>query len=249
MTPSSSALASPPVAVRPGLRERKAAETRLAIVASLERRLAATDLRDITADELAGDANVSRMTFFNYFPSKRDAVDLVMVALMFRLEAGIEEKRLRGVAAIEYLFGVFGDEVAAAPHRMRRMLAHFASRAVDRPLSELTLAERMVLAPELGDRVAALTPAPTLGALLMRLVEEAQDDGALLSGSSYELAHYLGGLLNGAALVGHSTDDTDWRRLFRRHARRALGLLGVDGLADPRPPRVPRRYRKEKRAR
>lgn len=228
----------------PALRERKAAETRLAIVASLRRRLATTDLGDITADELAGDANVSRMTFFNYFPHKRDAVDMLMGTLLLRLEASMTRQGLTGIEAIERFFAEFGDEVAEAPARMRRLLAHFAARSPTLPLPELTVAERQRLAPEL----AGLPGAVGLGALLMRFVAQAQESGALpLTSSSYELAHYLGALLNGAAMVGHSTDDTDWARLYRRHVRRALGLLGAEGQVDPPAPRVPKAYRNKKR--
>jgi hypothetical protein len=115
-----------------------------------------------------------------------------------------------------------------------------AGRDTERPFPELGSAERTVLAPDVAATVVWLG---SLGALLMRLVDEARRDGELaLVGTSYELAHYLGSLLTGAALIGHSTDDTDWKRLYRRHGRRALGLLGAP--QDPQPPAIPRRYRK-----
>lgn len=220
-----------------GLRERKAAATRLAIVASLRERLASTPLASISADDLAADAGVSRMTFFNYFPTKEHAVDLLMAIWLLELSTRIAAKRLRGVAAIELVFAQMGDEMAKAPERMRRLHAYFTSRPSDRPFPELGPAERAALgAPEeSGPR--------GMGGLLMRLVDEARADGELdLEGSSYEIAHYLGSLATGAALVGHSSPKTDWARLFRRHVRRALGLLGSG--KDPPPPRVPAEWKR-----
>ena len=67
-----------------------------------------------------------------------------------------------------------------------------------------------------------------------------------MPGSSYELAHYLGAVINGSSMLGSSSPDTDHKRLFRRHARRALGLLGAPGRSDPPPPKTPARYRKDR---
>lgn len=226
-----------------GLRERKAAATRVGIVQALHARLASMPLSEISAEDLAGDANVSRMTFFNYFPTKEHAVDQLMLHSLFRMQAEIARKKLRGVAALELVFVMTGDEVAASSERMRRVFAYFASRPSARPIPPLERAERAMLAPG----VTTSGEVPSLGQLLMRAASEAQSDGLPLVGSAYEIAHYLGALLNGAALVGHSTPDTDWAALYRRHIRRALGLLGTGATSDPRPPKIPAHYRASKR--
>lgn len=226
---------------RPGLRERKAAATRLALVDALRRRLATTALADVGVDQLAEDANVSRMTFFNYFPAKDHAVDLLMAIWLFRVEHAIARDRLTGARAVERTFAMMGDEVAESPDRMRRIVGYFASRPSDRPLPVLGRAERALLEPDAAEG----RPDPlSLGGLFVRCVEEARRDGEIVVvGSAYELAHFLGATLNGACLIGHSSPDTDWKRLFRRHARRALGLLGAPGATDPPAPRVPKPYR------
>lgn len=226
---------------RPGLRERKAAATRLTLADALHARLATTALADISVEQLADDANVSRMTFFNYFPTKEHAVDLVMLTWMLRIEEDIASRELRGLAAIEQVFVSAAEELATSPDRMRRMVGFFASRPADRPLPELGRAARLTLA---STPLGREREPRSLGALFMALVDEAKEDGAGLVGSTYEVAHYLGALLNGSFLVGHSSADTDWKRLYRRHARRALGLLGAKGMTDPAPPRVPARWKK-----
>ena len=222
-----------------GLRERKAASTRLAVARALARRLQTTALADIRVEDLAADANVSRMTFFNYFPSKDHALDLVMTIWMFDLQVDLERRGLRGVAAIERLFERLGDFVAENPERMKRFLAAFVTRATDRSLPELGRVERKELAPDLADRDLQLL---SLGAMLMRATDEARQSGELqIEGTAYEMAHYLGALANGAALIGHSSaSETDWRRLYRRHVRRALGLP----LAGRAAPTTPAAWRK-----
>ena len=181
-----------------GLRERKAAATRLAIVRTLHERLGAMPLTEISVDDLARDANVSRMTFFNYFPTKEHAVDLLMMVWLLEIERDLARRGLRGTRAIERVFELFGDEVAGAPARMKRVLA----------------------------------------------IDEAVHDHEIeLVGTTYELAHFLGALANGAALVGHGSPDTDWRALYRRHGKRALGKL-IPGATDlGRPPKTPQQYR------
>lgn len=225
-----------------GLRERKAAQTRLAIAEALRARLAHHPLDAISADDLAADANVSRMTFFNYFPSKEQAVDYVMQLQLLAIERAIAAKGLTGLAALEQVFVLMGDELRDAPQRARRLFAHFAARDASRPLAPLGRADRLLLGAPTEASPAAL------GGLLMREIEVAQAAGELdPTSTSYELAHYLGSLFNGAAMVGHSSDDTDWPALFRRHFHRAVGLLGAPGQRDPKPPRVPVRYKSPSR--
>jgi AcrR family transcriptional regulator len=57
-----------------GLRERKRAATRAAITAVARSLTAERGLNGYTVDEVCGQAGISRRTFFNYFPSKEDAI-------------------------------------------------------------------------------------------------------------------------------------------------------------------------------
>lgn len=64
----------PVTSPEPGLRERKRAATRLAIQRSALRVVRERGVEGATVDEMARLADVSPRTFFNYFPSKEDAI-------------------------------------------------------------------------------------------------------------------------------------------------------------------------------
>lgn len=57
-----------------GLRERKRAATRAAITAVARTLTAKRGLNGYTVEEVCERANISRRTFFNYFPTKEDAI-------------------------------------------------------------------------------------------------------------------------------------------------------------------------------
>ncbi len=76
MNELSTALAShPPAGTRPSLRERKREQTWNAIhQAAAGLALSHEQIADVSVDAIAEQANVSQRTFFNYFPSKEDAI-------------------------------------------------------------------------------------------------------------------------------------------------------------------------------
>ena len=57
-----------------GLRERKKVATRLALHAAALQLVAERGLEHVSVDDIAERADVSPRTFFNYFPTKDDAV-------------------------------------------------------------------------------------------------------------------------------------------------------------------------------
>lgn len=116
---------SAPPSQRParGRRRRRASgdERERAIVDTAERLLADRSLHEISVDDLARGAGISRPTFYFYFPSK----DAVLLTLLDRI---VEEARVRREEA---LAGVADDPAAAWRAAMASIReTFFAHRAV-----------------------------------------------------------------------------------------------------------------------
>jgi AcrR family transcriptional regulator len=226
---------------RAGLRERKAAATRRALARALGERLAARPLGEITADEVAEAAGVSRVTFFNYFPAKERALEHIFSTGLFAEQCEARDLGLTGLDDVLHLFDWMAALVSESPARARELLAWFVSRPVGWEPAALSLADRSLAAPSrAGDALV-----PPRDRFLAALAAARRDGTLTVAGSDYELAHMLGVLLFGGALVGMSRPGQDWRRLFRHHVLRALDL--DDGTRAA--PRAATRTKRGKRAR
>ncbi len=213
-----------------GLRERKAAATRLALAEALSERIKTRLVADVTVDEVAAAAGVSRMTFFNYFPTKEHALEHLFCVWLYREQCARRDRGLRGAAAIVHLFESFGARVAESPTRARQIMAWFAVRPLERGEPAFGAADRALLSP-----TRAHEPLRMGREALPELIAEARKfDGVRAGGSDYELGHMLGVLLFGGAMIGHSRPDHDWRATYRHHVTRALGIDPA-----PRPADVP----------
>ncbi|ALG14944.1 hypothetical protein AOZ06_21245 [Kibdelosporangium phytohabitans] len=102
-----------------GLRERKKLETRAKLAKIAIRLAAERGLENVTVDDIAGEAGVSARTFFNYFPSKEDAILLpdhdpvgqthAFAAAMLAAPAGLNPLRASALAMRPYV-ARFDDE-------------------------------------------------------------------------------------------------------------------------------------------
>ena len=72
--------------VTDGRRDRKLAQTRLALLTALRERLAERPLEEINVRELAEAADVSEATFYNHFPTKTDLA--VYFVQLWSVDAG-----------------------------------------------------------------------------------------------------------------------------------------------------------------
>lgn len=220
-----------------GLRERKAAQLRLATARALNARLATKSLAEVSVEELAADVGISRMTFFNHFETKEHALELLVTTWMVEQGAALRRDGLRGLAALEVLFANMGGWVQQSPDRVRQILAYYAARPGGRPVMSLSRAELEAIAPGLGD----VEVPTTLGATLLELAAQAREAGEIsLPSSDFELAHLLGGVLFGACLVGRSTPNLDWRAIYLHHLHRILGTDVAPQRAEKQPKRQAR---------
>ncbi|MHB8891806.1 MAG: TetR/AcrR family transcriptional regulator [Candidatus Limnocylindrales bacterium] len=101
----------------PGLRERKKAETRVAIQQAVLFLALDRGLDAVTADEIAAAANVSVRTFHNYFGSKEEAL---VAAWTSEFEVYVDALRDRPadepiLDALEHVFGQIASRIGERP--------------------------------------------------------------------------------------------------------------------------------------
>jgi AcrR family transcriptional regulator len=139
------------------LRERKKAVTRLGILDAVINRLNTKPLADITIEEICEDVQISRGTFFQYFPQKTDV--LVFYGLLWNLEAmwtaTCSPDVSSGIQAIEQMFKSLGRQVETYPQLWMEIVSvralqpeKFAAMG-SRKTDQVPEVERLIRFPEL----------------------------------------------------------------------------------------------------
>ncbi|MEL6179283.1 MAG: TetR/AcrR family transcriptional regulator [Myxococcota bacterium] len=162
------------------LRARKRAKTRQALMAALATRLAERPLSDISASELAADAEVSTATFFNYFPSKEALLVYFVQMWSLRMHAMarvIQTEHDSALSAIEALFVTTGGWTAVSPNIMLEIIAQQARGGQSELVTELEEADRLIFLPDDPDPMSLHDKG--LGAILTTLITEAIARGEL----------------------------------------------------------------------
>jgi AcrR family transcriptional regulator len=127
--------------VTDGRRDRKLAQTRLALLTALRERLAERPLEEINVRELAEAADVSEATFYNHFPTKTDLA--VYFVQLWSVDAGwhaAAADRHGPRAAITAIFDATAADVARAPRVMGEVIAvqaRLSGKATPPPLTAL----------------------------------------------------------------------------------------------------------------
>jgi AcrR family transcriptional regulator len=133
------------------LRERKQAQTRLALLDAVVARLDGSHTFDeIGIRELCDAANISEATFFNYFPRKTDVlvyfVQIWSLDLAWRVRQSASTTSAR--ASIETIFASTAREMRAHPGVMAEIIAHQARVSAPVAPTEVSLAERLAAFPD-----------------------------------------------------------------------------------------------------
>lgn len=171
------------------LRERKRAQTRLALVDAFVERLDERPAEDIPVKEICDAVGVSEPTFFNYFATKGDLLTYFIQLWSVETSAvarRVEREHDSGLAAIEALFAHTATAVAEHPSVMLELIAHQARMPADLELPEVARAERLLRFPDV-EGVLEL-PAEGLGAILPVFLARAVARGELPPDTDVKLA-------------------------------------------------------------
>ena len=159
---------------QPSLRERKKLETKQRILGAAVSLFQERGFDNTSFEEVAEEANVSRATVFNYFPSKRDLLRGIAIE---------ELEKLQQVAESELA------DVQGAIAKIRLVMGQLVSDTL--PYLNVT---RYVIASSMLDPSPEAPTALGLGNILHRLVVEAQEQGEIRPElSPFDVVHAISG--------------------------------------------------------
>jgi AcrR family transcriptional regulator len=165
--------------LRPSLRERKFAKTRLALADAASRHLEAAPFETLSVKSLCERVQISEATFFNYFPKKEDLI--VYLDRLWTLELnwyGQQAMRQhQGLSVIDALFRYTSIQIQKKPGLMGEIIAHEARSRVRNEGPEITVAERLMAFSDLEG--IASTPDKSLEGLLRASLQTAIEQGEL----------------------------------------------------------------------
>lgn len=233
-----------------GRRERKKLATHVALRAAALRLVAERGLHQVTVEDIAEAADVSVRTFFNYFPSKEDAIvgldpekaDLLREALVSRPP---EEPPLGALRAVLGDLGTAMVErseewslrlavVKGSPALLPRFLASFAT--YERALVE-GVAARIGVDPD-SDLYPTVVVEASIGALRAALGMWRTDEGARplpdLMGQAF--GHLAAGLAQPERRAGRTREEratgaAEGRRRVARRPKAAGNDREISGVA------------------
>ncbi|MBD3306916.1 hypothetical protein GF339_10825 [candidate division KSB3 bacterium] len=220
------------------LRERKYAQTKIALAQALRERLRHKRLREISVKEVCETIPVSEVTFYNYFPKKTDV--LAYTLKLWYLEAGWHLKQWeaskRNIEIVEAFFEFTARSIEEYPQAMNETLVFFLQQRSDLYFTEISLAEKLLAYPDLEGIEQITVPQNSQEEKILKpYVINAIEAGELPEDADPEMVlNMLESILFGAVMVLHESDPAKIRPFYRT----MLGMLWAGLKAEVREPRV-----------
>jgi len=108
-------------------RELNVANIKFNILNTLIRLCKQDDFENIYVIDLCKIVGISKVTFFKYFPQKESLLLYYRSIIHIRLSIQLSEKKLTGLAGIEYLIDFMANEYASNPGMVLRMIEHLTT--------------------------------------------------------------------------------------------------------------------------
>lgn len=187
-----------------GLRERKAAKTRIDLVNAATKQMETRSFQEINVEELCEEVMISKVTFFSYFPTKDHLLWFISSVWIYRLVVDCRLSGKDGMAAIKHLFDLMTELFNKYTH-MYSSFATMNPNQFGNQKHELTVGDRLELYPD-GSSLQ-LEVSLSMGQFLhsnIKLAIDRQEVKTTLDDK--ELAILVGSIYHGSGLVGLRVD-------------------------------------------
>jgi AcrR family transcriptional regulator len=155
-----------------GLRERKTAQTKVALVNAFLEQLRTKPAEDIAVRQVCDAIPVSEVTFYNYFPRKQDVVAFHMALWSIRMQWQCANSGLHGLEAVRQVYQAVAEGLTECPFL-------FPGAFQPSAIPDISPAEIWAALPSMEG--AEQLGATTLASLIRDRLEESRELGELPS--------------------------------------------------------------------
>ena len=198
--------------IEPGLRGRKKAAQRIAIVDVFLQALETNELGDLNIEDLCGQIGISKVTFFNYFSSKEQVLEYFVLIWQFKVAVLLDEAGLTGLPALNLIFDSIAEHPAGR-HIMNAVMLFFLKSKVTKTI-EISDYEYSLVDPNAW--ACGVRPAG-IDELFARAIGGRFDDPEVAS----LVRHLIAGLY-GVPLRTKITGESDLKSAYREFAARTV---------------------------
>lgn len=200
------------------LREKKKAKTKFAFLDAALELIGDGSFRNVLVDDICERAEVSKVTFFKFFPQKEEL--LIYYMSIWQAECFVELRSTgkRGWVAVRHIFAKVTRDSEKQPGVMLSLISFLAEQKMHPCVPLLSDAELYFRFPEEEEREAIR--ATDLHQMLQKCVQEAAEDGQLaLHLSEREGVILLFSIFYGAYLTAHLFHVSDYMACYELHLK------------------------------
>ncbi|MGG1663526.1 TetR/AcrR family transcriptional regulator [Brevibacillus sp. NRS-1366] len=200
------------------LRERKKAKTRLALLKACLDLIGEGNFRNVLVEDICQRAEVSKVTFFKFFPKKEDLLIYFMSIWQAECYVELSSSSKRGWDAVRHIFAKVTEEGKKYPGIMLSLISFLSEQKMHPCVPVLSHAELSLLFPDREERAAIAEVA--LDDIFRQCVIEAREDGQLsLQVSDEEAVILLFSMFYGAYLSAHLFRSSDFLAFYEMHLK------------------------------
>lgn len=203
------------------LREWKQAKTKVNLYQACMELMHVKPYESVFVDELCAKAEISKGTFFKFFPQKENLLLYVMQIWICERYLEVKKQEKRGIAAIRHLFQTVHNEAQVSTNGMLSLIAFLAESRMNPAMPSLSMAEMQILFSEEDQHI--LTTNLTLSAMFAQYVDEAKADQQISDQiATPDLVKMMFTIFYGAFLTAHLVQTKDIMSIYELHMQPLL---------------------------
>ncbi|MDH6351385.1 TetR family transcriptional regulator [Brevibacillus sp. 1238] len=202
------------------LREKKKAKTKLALLEAALALINEGTFRSVLVDDICAQAEVSKVTFFKFFPQKEELLIYFMSIWQVRCYKELADNGKRGFAAVRHVFSMVAQYAEKQPGIMLSLISFLAEQKMHPCVPALSEAELSLLFPDVEAAQRAEIGGKNMHQIFEQCVQEAREDGQLVAHvSNEEAVVLLFSMFYGAYLSAHLFHSDDFMAYYELHLK------------------------------